>query len=74
MPYATTGLGYCNIDVTQPGTYTITFSVSPSGLFSDPLQATVQRTIVVKSTCSEGEAECNGSCGENPQAAPCPNV
>ena len=41
MTYAPTGLGYCNIDVTQPGTYTITFSVSPSGSFSDPLQASL---------------------------------
>ena len=64
MPYATTGLGYCGIDVTMPGTYTVTFSVSPSGAFSDPLQASVQRTIIVLSACPEGESECNGRCGK----------
>lgn len=58
-PYAIVGLLYCGINVMVPGSYFITYSVS--GL--NGTSASVQRLVVVLSTCAEGLQQClDGSC------------
>ena len=61
MPYASVGLLYCGIDTTQPGTYTVKFTVANDYGIS----VSVQRTVVVQPSCSSGEQACSdGTCGE----------
>ena len=61
MPYAAVGLLYCGIDTTQPGTYTVTFTV----VHGNNATVSVQRTVVVQPLCSPGEVACSdGACGE----------
>ena len=61
MPYVGVGLLYCGIDTTQPGTYTVTFSV----VYDKNASVSVQRTVVVQALCSSGEQACSdGTCGE----------
>ena len=60
-PYAIVGLLYCGINSMVPGLYTITYSVSGRNGTS----ASVQRSVVVLSTCTPGLQQCSdGSCGK----------
>ena len=55
------GLLYCGIDTTQPGTYTVTFTV----IHGHNATVAVQRTLVVQPSCSPGLQACSdGKCGE----------
>ena len=54
------GLSYCRIDTTQPGVYTVTFSVANDNSGS----VSVHRTVVVQPACDAGQQACyDGTCG-----------
>lgn len=51
QPFSVVGLRYCGVNISQPATYVITFSVSHAG---GP-EAFAQRTVVVEADCPSGE-------------------
>lgn len=60
--YAKVGLLGCNVNVTVPGTYDVTYSVTDSRGSPAP---SVVRTVVITPACPDGEFKCDdGSCSQ----------
>ena len=55
--FKTVGLQYCGIDTSQPGTYTITYTLTYNSQ-----SLSVSRQLVVQDICQAGEALCKGQC------------